>query len=210
MLIKHIPSPPLEAECGPSLGLSRHWAVLWLGDSFRKFFPFQYHNISNKDLPSDINTSNFFRWAWTAANICVLCTSPVPPITHSHGKASYHLRAQALILVQTSNAVNSNPCFKKHSKNTLVQEFTEWLPVIVSFSAGLLPLTNKELLATPRFQRASLIKGPRSPPHKPTETWKEWKMCAQCYCKICTYVFLCLAGSCTAECGKYFLFICKL
>lgn len=30
------------------------------------------------------------------------------------------------------------------------------------FSAHLLPLANKELLATPRFQTASLIKGPWS------------------------------------------------
>lgn len=211
MLTKHIPYPLLEAECS-----SQPW--LWVGRG--QFYGLgtategsshpQQHNISNKDLPCRDQHIQFFLVDLNSSTCQypMHFSSSIP--SPLHGKASCHLRAQALILVQTSNAVNSNPCFINHSKNSPVQEFTEWLPVIVSFSAHLLPLANRELLATLRFQTASLIKGPRSPPHKPTETKKEWKMCAPWYCKICTFVFLCLAGSSTVEYGKYFLFIYKV
>lgn len=63
-------NPVLYAECSPSLGLSRQWAVLWLRDSYRRFFPSSISIFQIKTPLAEINTSIFSWWACTAAHIC--------------------------------------------------------------------------------------------------------------------------------------------
>lgn len=112
---------PLPSSGGwvqlPALPLSRQWAVLCAGDSYRRSFPSSIEQYC-KERPSPCRDQHipFFPGGPEQLHTSVCCALLSSTQNPLRGRALCHLRAQALISVQTSNAVNLNSCFKNHSK----------------------------------------------------------------------------------------------